>query len=216
LFKKENLDLSMGLAIGSIFPPNEDGHVEAVRYGKGSSFWKIPIVPMVFGKNVLIRCLKLLKELIFRPWDWIGMYFKKEYSKNTVILLFMQHLDSTIHITRGWFNLRSKVSGHTKPTPFIPMAKTIVDLMAKEVEGKAFMMSTDILNGSPSTAHILGGAVIGENKTKGVIDIDHKVFGYDNMYVCDGSAMSANPGVNPSLTITAMAERAMSKIPPKD
>ena len=76
-------------------------------------------------------------------------------------------------------------------------------------------MSTDILTGAPSTAHILGGAVIGSDKSNGVIDINQKVFGYDNMYVCDGSAMSANPGVNPSLTITAMTERVMSKIPRK-
>jgi cholesterol oxidase len=95
------------------------------------------------------------------------------------------------------------------------MAKTLADQVAKEIDGHAFMMSTDILTGAPSTAHILGGSVIGKDKDSGVIDIDQKVFGYENMLVCDGSAMSANPGVNPSLTITAMTERAMSKIPQK-
>lgn len=78
------------------------------------------------------------------------------------------------------------------------------------------MMGTDILTGAPSTAHILGGCVIGKDAKSGVIDINQKVFGYNNMYVCDGSAMSANPGVNPSLTITAMTERVMHKIPPKN
>jgi cholesterol oxidase len=140
------------------------------------------------------------------------MYFTKNYAEKTVILLFMQHLDSTINFKRGWFNLRSNVSSGLKPTPFIPMAKTIADKVAKEIDGNAFMMSTDILTGAPSTAHILGGAVIGRNIEAGVIDSDQKVFGYKNMYVCDGSAMSANPGVNPSLTITAMTERVMSKI----
>ena len=149
------------------------------------------------------------------PVNWIGVYFTKNYAEKTVILLFMQHLDSTINFKRGWFNLRSKVSEGTKPTPFIPMAKTIADHVAKEINGKAFMMSTDILTGAPSTAHILGGSVIGKDRSTGVIDVDHKVFGYDNMYVCDGSAMSANPGVNPSLTITAMTERVMDKIPNK-
>ena len=95
------------------------------------------------------------------------------------------------------------------------MAKAIADHVTEEINGKAYMMSTDILTGAPSTAHILGGSVIGKDTSSGVIDIDHKVFGYENMYVCDGSAMSANPGVNPSLTITAMTERAMSKIPLK-
>lgn len=211
--KKKNIDLSKGVAIGSIFPPNEHGHVEAVRYGKGSSIWKIPIIPMVFGKNIFIRIFKLSKELILHPIDWIGMYFTKNYAERTVILLFMQHLDSTINFKRGWFNLKSKVSTGLKPTPFIPMAKTLADHVAEEIDGKAFMMSTDILTGAPSTAHILGGAVIGKDRTTGVIDKEQKVFGYKNMYVCDGSAMSANPGVNPSLTITAMTERAMDKIP---
>ena len=211
--KNKDLNLAKGIAIGSIFSPNDDGHVEAVRYGKGSSFWKIPTIPMVYGKNVFIRIGKLIKELILHPTDWLGMYFKRDYANKTVILLFMQHLDSTISFKRGWFNLRSNVSEGTKPTPFIPMAKTIADHVAKEINGKAFMMSTDIITGAPSTAHILGGAVIGKDRSSGVIDIDHKVFGYKNMYVCDGSAMSANPGVNPSLTITAMTERVMNKIP---
>ncbi len=210
--RNKNIDLSKGVAIGSIFPPDENGHVEAVRYGKGSGIWKIPILPMVYGKHVFIRLFKLLKELVLHPIDWLGMYFTKNYAKKTIILLFMQHLDSTIKLKRGWFNLNSKVSSGDKPTPFIPMAKTIADYVAKEINGKAFMMSTDILTGAPSTAHILGGAVIGKNKKEGVIDVNQKVFGYKNMYVCDGAAMSANPGVNPSLTITAMTEMAMSKI----
>ena len=213
--KNKEIELSKGLAIGSIFPPNKDSHVEAVRYGKGSDFWKIPTIPMVYGRNIFIRILKLIKELILHPLDWIGMYFKKDYANKTMILLFMQHLDSTISFKRGWFNLTSKVSAGVKPTPFIPMAKALADHVAEEINGKAYMMSTDILTGAPSTAHILGGSVIGKDASFGVIDIDHKVFGYENMYVCDGSAMSANPGVNPSLTITAMTERAMSKIPLK-
>jgi len=146
---------------------------------------------------------------------WLGNYFRKDYAKRTVILLFMQHLDSTIKLKRGWFNLTSKISSGLKPTPFIPMAKTLADKVAEEINGNAFMMSTDILLGSPSTAHILGGAVIGKDKEHGVIDKNQKVFGYQNMYVCDGSAMSANPGVNPSLTITAMTERVISFISKK-
>ena len=127
----------------------------------------------------------------------------------------MQHLDSTIKLKRGFFNLKSNVTTGSKPTPFIPMAKILADKVADEINGKPFMMSTDIITGAPSTAHILGGAVIGKDSKSGVIDINQRVFGYDNMYVCDGSAVSANPGVNPSLTITAMSERVMSKIPRK-
>ncbi len=213
--RNKDLDLSKGVAIGSIFPPDEHGHVEAVRYGAGSNFWKIPVIPMVFGKNVFVRILKLLKFLLIHPWKWIGNYFIKDYAQRTVILLFMQHLDSTIKLKRGRFNLSTRLTDGKKPTPFIPMAKTLADQVAKEIGGTPFMMSTDILTGAPSTAHILGGAVIGKDKESGVINTEHKVYGYKNLYVCDGSAMSANPGVNPSLTITAMTERAMSKIPQK-
>ncbi len=213
--RDKNLDLSKGVAIGSIFSPDDDGHVEAVRYGAGSNFWKVLIFPMVFGKNSFIRILQLLKELITHPMVWLGNYFRKDYAKRTVILLFMQHLDSTIKFKRGWFNLSSKVTSGLKPTPFIPMAKTLADKVAKEINGNAFMMSTDILLGSPSTAHILGGSVIGKDKYSGVIDTKQQVFGYKDMYVCDGAAISANPGVNPSLSITAMTERTMSFIKKK-
>ncbi len=213
--RNREVDLSKGVAIGSIFPPDEHGHVEAVRYGAGSNFWKIPVIPMVFGKNIFVRIFKLLKILFTKPWSWIGNYFIKDYAQRTVILLFMQHLDSTIRLKRGLFNLKTRLTDGEKPTPFIPMAKVLADKVAQQIGGHAFMMSTDILTGAPSTAHILGGSVIGKDKSSGVIDVDHKIFGYENMLVCDGSAMSANPGVNPSLTITAMTERAMSKIPQK-
>ena len=86
---------------------------------------------------------------------------------------------------------------------------------AKKVGGFPISMVTETLMGTPTTAHILGGCTMGADEREGVIDKDHRVFGYDGLYVIDGSAMSANPGVNPSLTITAMAERAMSKIPKK-
>jgi cholesterol oxidase len=96
------------------------------------------------------------------------------------------------------------------------MAKQLADATAREVDGAPFVMVSEALLGTPLTAHILGGSVIGNNEETGVIDKNHKVFGYENLYVCDGSAVSANPGVNPSLTITAMTERAMSKIPIKE
>jgi len=127
----------------------------------------------------------------------------------------MQHLDSTLRFKRGWFNLNSTVSTGKAPSSFIPRAKELADRTAEIIKGKPFVMTTEALFGIPTTAHILGGAVIGDSSETGVIDRQHKVFGYENMYVCDGSAISANPGVNPSLTITAMTERAMGFIPEK-
>jgi len=128
----------------------------------------------------------------------------------------MQHLDSTLRFKRGLFNLKSTVSSGNAPTSFIPLAKELAENTSDIIHGAPFVMTTEALFGIPTTAHILGGAVIGNSPETGVIDPQHKVFGYQNMYVCDGSAISANPGVNPSLTITAMTERAMSFIPEKE
>ena len=124
----------------------------------------------------------------------------------------MQHLDSTLRLKRGLFNMRSVLSSGPAPSAFMPLARQLADSMAEEVDGKPFVMVSEAILGTPLTAHILGGCVIGKDASAGVIDKDHRVFGYKNLYVCDGSAISANPGVNPALTITAMTERAMSKI----
>jgi len=97
----------------------------------------------------------------------------------------------------------------------MPLARHLAEATAREIDGAPFVMVSEAILGTPLTAHILGGAVIGENAATGVIDMNHQVFGYQNLYVCDGSAIPANPGVNPALTITAMSERAMSKIPIK-
>ncbi len=216
LTSKKDYNFSKGIAIGSIFPPDENGHIEPVRYGEGSGFWKIFGMPMVFGDTFFNRLGKLIKQLFTHPGNWFRVYFSKDFSQRSVILLFMQHLDSTIRFKRGWFRLTTSMSTGPKPTPFMPMAKRLAEETEKVIDGSSFMLNADVLTGAPSTAHILGGAVIGENAEKGVIDVNHKVFGYENMYVCDGSAVSANPGVNPSLSITAMTERAMSKFPEKN
>jgi len=213
--KKSNKDYSKGIAIGSIFPPNEDGHIEPVRYRSGSGFWKIFILPMVFNKKAIVRIPKLIFKTIFKPWILGRALFAKDFAKQTVILLFMQHLDSTLKLKRGWFNLKTSMSSGEKATPFIKGADELALKTAKIIDGEPFMVNIDLITGAPSTAHILGGSVIGKNALEGVIDINQKVFGYKNMLVCDGSAVSANPGVNPSLTITAMTERAMSFIPEK-
>jgi cholesterol oxidase len=94
-------------------------------------------------------------------------------------------------------------------------SKRLAEEVAGVIRGKPFVLVTEAITGIPTTAHILGGAVIGQNAEDGVIDINHKVFGYENLYICDGSAISANPGVNPSLSIAAMTERAMAKFPRK-
>lgn len=213
--KDKGKDMSKGIAIGSIVKPDSHSHLEAVRYGSGSGFWKLLGVPITYGSNALIRSGKLLIKLFTRPAGWLSIYFTKNFAKESVILLFMQHLDSVIRFRKGLFGLRSRVSSGPAPTAFMPYAKKIAEESGKQINGHAFVLATEAITGIPTTAHILGGAVIGRTKEEGVINSDQRVFGYVNMWVCDGSAVSANPGVNPSLTITAMTERAMSKIPPK-
>jgi|TARA_B100001971_G_C18241562_1_gene571304 cholesterol oxidase len=213
--KDSSKDFSKGVAIGSIFPSDENSHIEPVRYGAGSNFWKLMGVPLTFGSNIFVRIGKLLFDFVRHPISWLRIYFTKKFSERSIILLFMQHLDSTVKFKKGLFNLTSHISTGIAPSAFIPEAKELAENASKIINGKPFVLCTEALTGIPTTAHILGGAVIGKTAKTGVIDENHKVFGYENMYVCDGSAVSANPGVNPSLTITAMTEMAMSKFPHK-
>lgn len=214
--RQKEKDFSKGVAIGSIFPPDKDTHIEPVRYGSGSGFWKLMGVPMTYGKTVVGRILKLIWRFLSGPVSWLRIYFSRDFAKESVILLFMQHLDSTLKLKRGAVNLRTVLSTGPAPSAFMPLAKELADATSEEVDGTPFVMLTEAILGTPLTAHILGGCVIGKDAGSGVIDKNHQVFAYPNMYVCDGSAISANPGVNPALTITAMTERAMSLIPAKE
>jgi len=208
-------DFSKGVAIGSIFPPDGDSHIEAVRYGSGSGFWKLMGVPMVVGRSVFSRILKLIWSFLSRPLPWLRIYTSRNFAKESVILLFMQHLDSTLRLKRGLLNMRTTLSSGPAPSASIPLARELANATSTEVDGHPFVATSEAILGTPLTAHILGGCVIGKDDSSGVIDPDHKVYGYKNLFVCDGSAISANPGVNPALSITAMTELAMSKIPLK-
>ena len=111
--------------------------------------------------------------------------------------------------------LKSIMDTGDPPTAFIPESRELAEKYACIINGKPMVLLTETLFGIPTTAHILGGAVMGSDIIEGVIDKDNRVFDYENMYVCDGSMISANISVNPSLTITALSERAMRKVPPK-
>jgi cholesterol oxidase len=121
-----------------------------------------------------------------------------------------------MHWERPWFWPFRKflVSRGSKVPTFIPKANEFAQNLARMTGGTALSMLPEILFNVPGTAHCLGGCVIADSPASGVVDSQHRVYGYTNMYICDGSVVSANLGVNPSLTITALAERAMSFIPP--
>ena len=213
-FDKEKV-MSDGIAIGSSLRTDEDTHVEPVRYGAGSGFWRLLMFPMAHGRNPFVRLTKALWDLVSRPIQNLRVMFVSDFAKRTQILLFMQSIDSTLRFTKGFFGMSSSMESGKAPSAFIPEAGEITEKFAKEVNGKPMVLLTETVLGIPTTAHILGGSVMGADESEGVIDKNNRVFGYENMLVCDGSTISANPGVNPSLTITALTERAMSLIPAK-
>ena len=174
-----------------------------------------PMISMVGGGNIVTRFFKMVFDLFRHPVRNFKAFTVSDWSKKTQILLFMRSIDSTLRLTRGFFGMASRMDKGEPPTAFIPESRDLAEKYATIVNGKPMVLLTETLFGIPTTAHILGGAVMGKDASEGVIDRDNRVFGYENMYVCDGSMISANIGVNPSLTITAISERAMGKIPVK-
>lgn len=203
---------SDGVAIGSLLKTDEHSHLEAVRYSEGSGFWRLLMTPMVSGKNGLLRVFNTIKDFILNPIENFKLLTVDDWAKRSLILLFMQTLDSTIRLKKSSLGMYTKLDVGKAPTSDIPEARELAHEVASIINGKPTVLSTETLFGIPTTAHILGGACMGKSEKEGVIDSENRVFGYQNMYVCDGSMISANPGVNPSLSITAISERAMSKI----
>jgi cholesterol oxidase len=208
----KTLDLHKGIAIGSILQIDENSHLEPVRYGEGSGFWRLTMLPMVSERNPFLRILKLLVLPFTAPLIWLKVFFVRDFGRSSTVLLFMQHIDSTLKLRKGIFGVKTRIEKGKAPTPFIPEAHRVANIFSNIIKGKPQIMVNEVLAGIPSTAHILGGACMGKTIDDGVIDSNNKVFGYDNMYVFDGSMISANPGVNPSLSITAITERGMSRI----
>jgi cholesterol oxidase len=207
-------NMADGVAIGSILHTDDNSHLEVCRYGEGSGAWRLTFLPYVEGSNLPVRLFRIFRETVLNFRTYLKCIFVKDWAQSSVVLLFMQTLDSTVRFSLdGLGRMKSSVSSGEKPSAFIPEAGALARRYEQIVHGKAFAFFLTPLAGIPGTAHILGGAVMGANPEEGVIDRNNQVFGYDNMLVCDGSMISANPGVNPALSITAITERAMSNIP---
>jgi cholesterol oxidase len=214
-------DFSKGVAITSILHTDEVSHIEPVRYAEGSGFFRMLVLPHAPGNNVLVRAGGAIRGFFRQPLTWLKALTVPDFAKQTQILLYMRTLEGTLRMRLG----RSVFTGMTRglvsqldpgtlaPTAFMAEATDLAERFARKVGGVAMTMMTETVMGTPTTAHILGGACMGQDADHGVIDAQHRVFNYRGLYVIDGSAVSANPGVNPSLTITALAERAMSFIP---
>jgi cholesterol oxidase len=219
----KGVDFTKGVAITSILHTDDHSHIEPVRYGPGSGFFRTLMLPHAPGPNALARMWGVLVAFARHPLRWVKAFFVKDSSKHTQILLYMRTLEGALRMKLG----RSLHTGFRRglvtevddpsqaPSAFIKEATDLAESFADKVDGVTSTVVTETLLGVPSTAHILGGACMGASAETGVIDPNHEVFNYPGMYVIDGSAISANPGVNPSLTITALAERAMSLIADK-
>jgi cholesterol oxidase len=220
--RDRDVDYSKGIAISSIFQADDVTRVEPVRYSDGSSFIRTLTAPHVEGDSALIRFLKTLWEMLRHPLDFLYAKFFSRWARFTTILLVMQVEENLTHIRlgRNLFTLFRKglVLKPDKDHPIprqIKIGNHVTRALAQKVNGIPQAAFTDSLFNFPTTAHLMGGVPFGRNEEEGVIDLDCQVFNYPGLYVVDGSIMPANPGVNPSLTITALAEYAMSKVPVK-
>ncbi|TDB71726.1 FAD-dependent oxidoreductase [Micromonospora sp. KC721] len=209
--RARGLDFTEGVAITSSFHPDPQTHIEPVRYGRGSNAMGLLQSLLVDGGPHRVR--RWLADIVRQPGLAARMLTVRHWSERTVIALVMQSADNslTTRLRRGPFG-RRLVSGpgHGTPNPtWIPAGNQAARLLAEEIDGTPGGSLTEPFD-IPMTAHLLGGAVIGASPAQGVVDPWHRVYGHPGLHVVDGAAVSANLGVNPSLTITAQAERAMS------
>jgi len=212
----KNISFAKGIAIGSIIHLDENRHIEPVQYSAGSGFWRLLMAPMVSGKSAFGRLGNMFKDLLTDPVRNFKTFFIDDWSKRTHILLYMESIDSSLKMKLSrWGFLKTSVEQGEPPTSYNPLAQELAKKTENIIKGKSMVMASETIMGIPTTAHILGGACMGRDISEGVINEKNEVFNYKNMWVCDGSMISANIGVNPSLTITAIAERAMSFIPTK-
>lgn len=220
---RRDKDYSKGVAIGSILEIDEKSHLEPCRHASGNGFFRALLIPHVEGQAPgVIKLLLAWLVLLRHPLRTLKTIFVWDWAKHSVFLLYMRATEGTIRLRRSkglWSRLNSSMrtdheEGET-PTASVDEASELAEIAAQQLDTVPFSGFTESLFNIPSTAHILGGCCMGESRDTGVIDHRHRVFGYDGLYVIDGAAISANPGVNPSLTITALAERAMTFIPNK-
>ncbi|MEP6761983.1 MAG: GMC family oxidoreductase [Sporichthyaceae bacterium] len=208
------VDYSHGVAITSSFHPDPDTHVEPVRYAAGSNLMGLLSTVLTDGGGRVPRWVRWVGTALRHPWIFVRSLSNWHWSERTIIGLVMQPLDNSLVVSgrRGLFGRwhLTTQQGHGEPNPsWIPAGNDAIRRLARHIGGHPGGSVGDLV-GAPMTAHFLGGATIGADPEHGVVDAWHRVYGYDGLHVVDGAAVSANLGVNPSLTITAQVERAMS------
>ncbi len=221
LARGKEVDLTRGTAISSHFYPDGHTHITQNRFPRGYTFMKWLTGPLVDHQHPGTRALKTLAGMLLNPLRMYRLWFGKNWYRRVTILTVMQHLDNRIAFKYGrrpWCffkrGLKSEaVPGKSAPTN-LPVANRAAETLARTSGGEPLNIITESLGNISTTAHILGGCHMGSSAEDGVLDTSHQVFGYPGLYVINGASVSANIGANPSLTIAAMAERAISLIPP--
>ncbi|WP_026197138.1 GMC family oxidoreductase [Sciscionella marina] len=214
--QKPDPGFTEGVAITSSIHPDAHTHVEPVRYGPGSNVMGFLCTLLTDGGPGGPRWWKFVRQAVRRPGDLFTLFWRRRWSERTTIMVVMQALDNsvTVRLRRGLFGsgLTAK-PGHGGPVPtWIPTANELARRIATKVGGRPRGTWGELV-GAPLTAHPIGGCVIGECAETGAIDPYHRVFGHPGLHVIDGSSVPANLGANPALTITALAERAVSMWP---
>ncbi len=209
------------IAITSSIYPKADTHIETFTYGPGADAMSGMMTLLTPEGTRLTRPLKLIGQILRRPLDFLRTLWPFGWSRRSILLLVMQTIDYRLRF-RPWrpapgLRVQLQTEQDTeRPNPgYIEQAHDAARRIARRIDGVALGAMGESVIDVPLTAHILGGAVIGADARTGVIDKHCRVFDYENLLVCDGSALPANPGVNPSLTIATLAEHAMSQVPAK-
>ncbi|MBN2008575.1 GMC family oxidoreductase [candidate division KSB1 bacterium] len=210
-----------GVAITSGLFVNDETHIELVRYPAGSDLMLMLGTPMADDHGKIPRFVRFVGVCLRHPIESLKTLWPFGKAKKSIILLVMQTLDNYLTLSRTlrwWSPFKKRLAssnGGRKIPNYIPEANSTARAMAKRMNGFPMNGINETVLNIPMTAHIMGGCIMGKDREHGVIDEYHRVFGYENIYVVDASAIPANLGVNPSLTITAMAERAMYHVPKK-
>ncbi len=213
--RRDRYDFHRSVAISSSIYPNEVTHIENVTYGEAGDAMGVLFTTLTAGGTRLTRPLKWAAGVVAHPLRFVRLLWKRGWAKRTVILLVMQTLNNSMRLRPMRLGRRklwlSTEQDPDNPNPtWIPVANETAKRVAEKIDGVPQSNLPEALLNVPATAHILGGAVIAEDPSAGVVDLRQRVFGYENLLVCDGSVVPANPGVNPSLTIMALAEHAMT------
>ena len=220
--KSRKVDFSKGVAITSSVHPDANTHIEPVRYGRGNDAMGPLTCLLTDGGGSIPRFLRYLLNIIRHPLDFLQVLNPFGWAYRSIILLVMQTFDNYIDVYRKrrliWpfvKSLTSKQASEKKNPVYIPLANEFARKLAKLMNGIACSSTPEVYLNIPMTAHILGGCSVGRTPAEGVIDEQNRIKGYQNLIINDGSQMPENLGVNPALSITAFAERAMSFVPVK-